>query len=137
MKNIPVGSDVIFIIGEIDCREGILLATERDMYTSIQEGINTSTSIFMDVLSSLISKKKIKPFIHPVMPVLKETRQMVMAYNEIYQSKVHATKGLKWLDFLHGLINDSGNLLPELMLDGTHVSPKYLSLLERAFQSSL
>jgi hypothetical protein len=68
IKNIPDGSDVIFIIGEIDCREGLLLATERDKYKSIEEGMHRTTSIFMDVLSSLVSRKKIKPYIHPVMP---------------------------------------------------------------------
>ena len=68
LKNVPDGSDVIFIIGEIDCREGLLLATERDKYKNIGEGMDRTTSIFMDVLSSLVSKKKIKPYIHPVMP---------------------------------------------------------------------
>jgi hypothetical protein len=38
LKSIPDGSDVIFILGEIDCREGLLLALERDKYSTIQDG---------------------------------------------------------------------------------------------------
>ena len=95
-----------------------------------------------------------------ILSVLKETRQLVLPYNEIYKTKVMATKGLKWLDFLNELLNETGiinktiiiiiihyyyslslsllldgDLKNHLNLDGTHVNPKYVTLLEKAFHN--
>ena len=33
VADIPSGADVVFIFGEIDCREGILVAVEKDRYS--------------------------------------------------------------------------------------------------------
>lgn len=37
VDSIPDGSTVIFGFGEIDCREGILLAVARDRYADLEE----------------------------------------------------------------------------------------------------
>ena len=39
MSNIPDGADVVFIFGEIDCREGILVAVEKGRYANVEEGM--------------------------------------------------------------------------------------------------
>ena len=39
VEQIPNGSRVLMIFGEIDCREGILFAVERAIYKDLQEGI--------------------------------------------------------------------------------------------------
>jgi len=35
---VPVGASVIFVLGEIDCREGILVAVEKLKYDTIDDG---------------------------------------------------------------------------------------------------
>jgi hypothetical protein len=51
---------VIFNVGEIDCREGLLVALERDKYKSLEEGMETVVNIFVLVLQELIKKRKFK-----------------------------------------------------------------------------
>lgn len=46
------------MIGEIDCREGLLLAFERDHYTSLKEGMERIIEIFVAALVKIIAKKK-------------------------------------------------------------------------------
>jgi hypothetical protein len=135
----------MFIIGEIDCREGILLAVERDRYSSVQEGMRSTIAIFSKVLSGLVATKKIKAFVHPVLPMLKETRSLVLAYNKLYQEATlklaSANEKIKWLDFFSELVStgpgSSGSaadveLKSGLALDGTHISPRYVSMIQAA-----
>ena len=43
--------------------------------------------------------------------------------------------GVKWLDFYDDLITADGkNLRDDMKMDGTHVSPAYVRLMEEAFQ---
>ena len=51
------------MFGEIDCREGLLLALERDRYASIEEGMEHTIGIFCTVLTKLIRKRRFKVFI--------------------------------------------------------------------------
>ena len=48
------------MIGEIDCREGLLVAVERDRYASIIEGIECTVDVFIATLKKLIALKKFK-----------------------------------------------------------------------------
>jgi hypothetical protein len=48
------------VIGEIDCREGILVAVEKDRYPTVQDGMKHTISIFITVLKKLITQKRIK-----------------------------------------------------------------------------
>lgn len=42
---------------------------------------------------------------------------------------------MKWLDFYDDLITADGkNLRDDMKMDGTHVSPAYVRLMEEAFQ---
>jgi hypothetical protein len=50
----------MFLIGEIDCREGLLVALERDMYSSIEEGMEATLAVFKGVLGGIVKKKKVK-----------------------------------------------------------------------------
>ena len=47
---IPDGADVLFIFGEIDCREGILLAVEKGRYATVEEGMLTTINFFIDAV---------------------------------------------------------------------------------------
>ena len=46
------------MIGEIDCREGLLLAVERDHYTTLKEGMERTIDIFVAAVVKIIAKKK-------------------------------------------------------------------------------
>jgi hypothetical protein len=49
---------VIFLIGEIDCREGLLVAVERDRYASLVEGMERTVDIFLAAIVKIIAAKK-------------------------------------------------------------------------------
>ena len=76
--------------------------------------------------------------------MIKETRHIVKAFNSILQKMVKKyAKGdlagkLVWLDFYQDLLTpDGGNLKEEYNLDGTHVHPNYLSVLEAAVNKAV
>jgi hypothetical protein len=159
------------MVGEIDCREGLLVALERGLYPSLEEGIQQTLGVFRAAIAHLIQKKKFRVlspslplfptrahppfqvFVHPVNPVLDVTRPIVTLFNRHYQQMVSeipgplplslsslspsATAGCHWLDFFDALLSSaesSSVLRAEWKLDGTHLSPAYVSLLENAFQ---
>jgi len=128
--SIPTGSRVIFIVGEIDCREGIVLAVERMLYDTIEQGIKAAVQVYITVLEKLARERKFEIFIHPVVPVLDITRSMVIKFNRILEEHVRASKLLRWLDFHQRLLTPEGSLNPLYDLDGTHLSPNYIPLLE-------
>jgi hypothetical protein len=126
---------VVFVIGEIDCREGILLAVERHKYDSVQEGMVQTVEIFMDVLKRLVSQFQFKVYIHPIIPVLNETRSIVTVYNALYHHRITSPDmralGIEWLDFFDDLLTPQGLLRPDFELDATHLHPRYTGLIER------
>lgn len=63
--------------------------------------------IFMEALSEAVRKYEFKAFIHPVVPVLNETRQLVIQYNRIFKNHVLKSKICTWLDFFDDLVYDS------------------------------
>ena len=65
--------------------------------------------------------------VHPVPPVLDETRGMVLKYNETLRRLVDACKELTWVDCFDGFLDPaSGKLDARWRLDGTHLHPRYL-----------
>ncbi|GAB9475284.1 hypothetical protein Gpo141_00012384 [Globisporangium polare] len=138
LESIPRRAKVVFLFGEIDCREGILLAVEKCKYESIEEGMEVTIRIFMEALSEAVRKFEFEALIHPVVPVLNETRQLVIQYNQIFREYVSRSKICSWLNFFDDLVHDSPEKLrPEFALDGTHLHPRYLSSLERALNQSV
>jgi hypothetical protein len=80
----------------------------------------------------------LQAYIHPIVPVLNETRHIVKAYNRHFKERVlQRAKGrLRWLEFFDELLtDDQKSLRPEYELDGTHLHPSYLSLLVRALEN--
>lgn len=57
---IPIGSEVIFVLGEIDCREGLLTAVERGIYASLEEGMRKTIAIFVKLLKDLKRSRKFR-----------------------------------------------------------------------------
>jgi hypothetical protein len=121
----------------------------------VEKGMEHTIQIFMDTLREVVEKYEFEIFIHPVVPVLNETRSLVIQYNRIFKDRVDASKRCKWLDFFDDLIEGSPpkvrysssrrrrkgsltilfvschQLQSQYELDGTHLHPNYLALLER------
>ncbi|KAF4319574.1 hypothetical protein JM18_005775 [Phytophthora kernoviae] len=109
----------------------ILEAVEKCKYESIDEGMKYTIGIFMDALIDVVRKYEFEAYIHPVVPVLDETRGMVVQYNKLFQKRVAKSRICKWLDFFDDLVYQTPyKLRPEFRLDGTHLHPSYLTNLE-------
>jgi len=93
-----------------------------------------TVDIYIDVLLRLSKDRSFQIFVHPIVPVLNETRHTVKLFNQILQHKVEQTKQLRWLDFFPQLLSSTGDFNKEYELDGTHMNPKYVHLLETAMQ---
>ncbi|PRP87532.1 hypothetical protein PROFUN_00743 [Planoprotostelium fungivorum] len=132
LRTAPDGSEVIFLFGEIDCREGLLLAVEKLKYENLREAMDETIDIYLSVLSQLKEKRHLKVYVHPIAPVLNETRETVKAFNERLKGKVQKSQ-LKYLDFFEEMLTEDGKELKEtLQMDGTHLSPLYVPIMEAA-----
>jgi hypothetical protein len=69
------------------------------------------------------------------MPV---TFALAMSYNQHYREAMKTVKAI-WLDeLLPSILQADGNKVrDELSMDGTHISPSYLPLVEQALQQAL
>jgi hypothetical protein len=94
MANLPDDAQVVMLFGEIDCREGLLLAVDKCKYDSLEEGIQATVDIYIAVLRSLIARG-MELFVHPVPPVLNETRHIVMPFNAaLKRTVIQTSKGM-------------------------------------------
>jgi len=139
VQSIPRGSDVVFMFGEIDCREGILVAVEKDRYDTVEEGMTATMEHFIRVAKDLVHSRGFRAFVHPIVPVLDQTRHLVKAYNALLRTRVQREPELHWLDgiFEELLTRDGKHLRPEFKLDGTHLHPRYLPLLGASLTKAL
>ncbi|TMW60256.1 hypothetical protein Poli38472_000298 [Pythium oligandrum] len=132
LEALPRHSRVIFLLGEIDCREGILRAVQMCKYETVEEGMKHTASIFMEAVTEVVKRFGLEVFIHPIVPVLKETRHLVIQYNQILRDRVNKSNNSTWLDFFDDLLEGSPAKLRSCYeLDGTHLHPSYLQVLER------
>ena len=135
LEAIPNSSIVIYNIGEIDCREGLLRAVNSCKYDTVKEAIEAIVQIYVQFLQELKEHHGFVTFVHPVLPVLDETRSVVLQFNEKLKEHVKNCGGLCWLDIMDELlVKGSSEFNSEYKLDGTHVHPKYVSLLEKALK---
>lgn len=135
MRSIPDGSTVIFNFGEIDCREGLLVAVEKCKYETIEEGIEKCINVYTKTLEDLVKAKKLRAYIHPVVPVLDITRPTVKHFNSVLAPRVKRSKVLQWLDFFDQLLLPDGTFDTQYSLDGTHLHPAYVKLVQGALQT--
>jgi tetratricopeptide (TPR) repeat protein len=142
VKSIPDGAKVVFIFGEIDCREGILFAVQKDRYETVEEGMRCTLAFYLTVLERLAATRRFTVLVHPIVPVLDETRSLVVTYNSLLRSAVLKSKSLRWLGgdedtLFNGLLTEDGKLATSFVLDGTHLHPSYISLLAPAITNAL
>ena len=127
IESIPVKSTVIFILGEIDCREGIIGSVEKCRYPNIEEATKFTGEIYLNTLKTLKDDRQFKPIIHPVCPVIDITRSFVLCFNE-FLKRQNTIDYMDFSDLL--LVNEGKELNKKYVLDGTHLSPTYVNLLE-------
>lgn len=138
LKLLPKGATALFIFGEIDCREGIIYAMQKGLYTSLDEALSVVVDIYIDVLRSVATTKRLKRlYVHPVPPVLNETRSFVAIFNRILGSRLARLRKyephtvIRWFHIESEFLTlDRTTLLEELQFDGSHLHPRYGAILE-------
>ncbi len=130
LRLIPEGSTLIYLFGEIDCREGILPSVEKGRYPNAEAAMGLLLKVYMDrVKEAIRSKKLAHVYIHEVPPVLDFNRSTVMLFNRLLRESVlvEKKKGLKisWLGFKDDLLLENGQINPLFDIDGTHLHPRY------------
>ena len=78
------------MFGEIDCREGLLLAIEKLKYDNMEAAMAVLLDIYVETLLDLVEKRKFTIYVHPVPSVLNETRHVVRPFNTALRQKVPA-----------------------------------------------
>ena len=76
------------MLGEIDCREGLLLAVDKLKYDTMEQAMGVLIGLYVRVLLGLIAQRCLEVFVHPVPPVLDETRHVVQPFNRALQREV-------------------------------------------------
>jgi hypothetical protein len=114
------------------------VSVNRNRYEDLASAIRTTVDIYVGVLRKLALERGYEVFVHPVPPVLNETRAVVKAFNtQLHKSVLAASAACKgrlhWLDFFDRLLSaNQSSLRSDLVLDGTHMSPLYVVDLDRA-----
>lgn len=81
---------VIFIFGEIDCREGLPNAVDKLKYDTLEQAMTVLVDIYVDILIRVAKQRHFQLMLHPVPPVLLETRDIVQQFNAMLQGKVRS-----------------------------------------------
>eukprot|EP00891_Asterochloris_glomerata_P005922 jgi/Astpho2/5922/fgenesh1_pg.00080_%23_120_t len=140
MESLPDGSQVIFLFGEIDCREGLTMAVDKLKYETLEAAMEVLLQIYQDVLLDLMASRRFEVFVHCVAPVLDATRHVVVLFNQLLKKRMQKLSlqlnRLHWLDFSDRLLAANGkDFNPSLNFDGTHMSPRYVSYMNAAFET--
>lgn len=136
------------MVGEIDCREGILKAVQKGRYVSIETALLELADLYMALVREVrrrLPRGNVDGtiFLHPVANVLPETRFLTLAFNRLLASSERSTKlaaaSARLLEFAPVFATGDPSpevssselanlrLLSELELDGTHMSPAYVT----------
>jgi hypothetical protein len=92
---------------------------------------------YLKLRSDTLLCPRCRPIVHVFAQVLK--RKVLAASKSIAESKRSGAdqKGigaLHWLDFYGDYLDAEGKLKEKYKLDGTHMSPEYVELLDREFR---
>jgi tetratricopeptide (TPR) repeat protein len=145
MKKVPPGSNIMFMFGEIDCREGFMKAVQKCKYPDLDTAMRYTVNLYMDILESFDHNV----YVHPVAPVLDATRHVVVPFVEMLKTTIKERKKITYLDFFEELIIRWDRITPmpaywgqpprtdvyfrrEYDLDLTHMNPTYIPVLEAA-----
>jgi hypothetical protein len=132
MKNIPSGATVVFSVGEIDCRESINQVVEACKYDTHEEAVDRCVSIYLAAVERMIEGKNLEVYIHPVPPTFDLSRPIAQHFNMLLKAKLENNSTIRYLDFSSRLLGSKGEFNLLYALDGLHMHPAYLPLLEEA-----
>eukprot|EP00026_Physarum_polycephalum_P002628 Phypoly_transcript_02636.p1 GENE.Phypoly_transcript_02636~~Phypoly_transcript_02636.p1 ORF type:complete len:874 (+),score=132.36 Phypoly_transcript_02636:48-2624(+) len=133
IRKIPKGSTIIIALGEIDCREGLLVSVEKCRYNDLDEAISTSLNIYIGVIRQLIKDHNFTVYVHPPPPVLDPTRKQVKKYAQALKERLKTEQGIYYLDIFDAMLApDKDDLYAPYKFDGTHLDPCYITLIESA-----
>ena len=137
LQEAPRGSSIIFLFGEIDCREGFILSIQKGRYKTLEEAASFTIDIYEQRLRELVADFDYTILIHPVPPVMDVTRSIVTTFNKLLKRRIldMAHPKIRFLDFFDGLLGSDGKISSEFDLDGTHMHPKYLRLVQTALDN--
>ena len=140
MDQLPRGAKVVLVFGEIDCREGIVKATQRGTYSTMEEGFGATIDVYERVLDTLQAEPYcFDLYVHPAIPGVDVTREIVHTFDNLLRARLQRrtpSPTLHFIDIADKLVTpDWKDVLPELVHDQTHVSQKYVPMiLEPALQ---
>ena len=123
--SIPAGADVLLILGEIDCREGIAPSVEKGIYPTAVAAMNYLAQVYIEVVTRL-QRKFGRIFVHQPPAVIDVTRHIVLQFHDVLANALGP-----YSDQFHLLdpivLNEQRTgVLPEFCLDQTHLSPAYV-----------
>jgi len=151
--NIPMGAQVIFNFGEIDCREGLLVAVEKGRYENVEQGVHIAVDVYIKALQEQQHHKNLRVYVHPITPVLDVTRPTVKMFEACLRERITianaaarkaagvsaaassgpasaAKTDLIYLDFFKELLTpDGAGFNMAFHLDSTHLKPTYVPAL--------
>ena len=133
LRTLPPRSTVVLTFGEIDCREGLLTAVAKAKYDSLTEAITALLDIYQAEWERL-TRDGHSVWVHPVQPVLDATRPVVRQFEEALRKRVRTAgvKDVRFLNLFDDLLTRDGAFnVKEYGMDGTHINPKYVRLIER------
>lgn len=141
IEKIPNGATVISLLGEIDCREGLLVAMEKLKYDSIEEGSRATIAIYKKVLEKLQRERGFNILVHPPIPSLKETRPIIHTFAAVLKEEITraSSSTLHFLDIIDQFLTEGwAALKPQYELDSTHLRSTYVpEILEPALAKIL
>lgn len=113
------------------------MAIERLKYRDLTEGIDVAQNHYLKMLKRLQKQRELQIFVHPVPPVMDITRSTCLAWNERMEAKLAAVPSIAWLSFADQLMTADGKLQEQYVLDGIHLHPSYIPLLESSLGSDV
>ena len=63
-------------------------------YDSVTDGMEATIAIYLGTLLRLVDERRLEIYVHPVVPVLNETRSIVKTFNDIMRKRVRAGDGV-------------------------------------------
>ena len=131
----PPPAALLFCFGEIDCREGLLQAVDKAKYATIEAAIDACVDVYVKQIVAVAREKGVRlagrVYVQPVMPILDVTRSVVLMFNRRLRARVEADRRVRWLDMEGNLVESDGKFVKQYSLDGTHIHPQYVQLIER------
>lgn len=129
---IPPKSQVLFLLGEIDCREGIVQTCQRGMYDSADEAMSVVVGHYVAVVAEVLRKRGwCRLYVQTPPTSLDVTRRICVEMGAKFVASFAplAAKSqgrLRIIDLPELLSADKTTLLLKYHLDSTHLNPVYV-----------